>query len=92
MNRYIAIQTIAIRTINGHRVQIESGKEYHGGFDFRDFNANRSVIFVKVNGCNDEIHISVGEDFMSKFRFIGHVRNVKYMPVQIVKRPRISKK
>lgn len=91
MNQYKANESFTIRTISGQRVQIESGKIYHGGFDFREVSANRSVLFVKVNGCNDEVHMKAGDEFINRFRFLGHVNKVEYTPVRVVKRPRISK-
>jgi hypothetical protein len=91
MNQYKANISFTVRTISGQRIQIEAGKIYHGGFDFRDIQAGRSVIFVKVNGHNDEVHLSANDGFLEKFKFIGHVQKVEYMPVQIVKRPRIAK-
>lgn len=91
MNQYRAKISFVARTIGGQRVQIEAGKMYHGGFDFRDVPANRSVLFVKVDGRKDEVHMPTGSDFISKFLYLGHVDKVEYIPVQIVKRPRISK-
>ncbi len=91
MNQYIAKESCSARTISGKRVQIEAGKRYDGGFDFRDFAANRSVVFVKVNGREDEIHMKPGDEFISKFKYFGHVDKIHHEPVQIVKRPRIAK-
>lgn len=91
MNQYIAKESFAIRTITGKRVQIEAGKKYDGGFDFREFEANRSVLFVKVDGRKDEVHFKAGDDFVSKFTYLSHVDNIHYESVQIVKRTRIAK-
>ena len=91
MNQYRAKISFVARTIGGQRVQIEAGKMYHGGYDFRDVPANRSVLFVKVDGRKDEVRMGAGVEFISKFLYLGHVDKVEYMPVHIVKRPRISK-
>jgi hypothetical protein len=91
MNQYRAKVSFIARTVGGQRVQIEAGKMYHGGYDFRDISAGRSVLFVKVDGRNDEVHMVAGTDFIDKFLYLGHVDKIEYMTVQIVKRPRISK-
>lgn len=91
MNQYKAKESFVIRTISGQRVQIEVGKIYHGGYDLRDVQSDRSVLFVKVDGRKDEIHMEAGNDFISKFLYLGHVDKIEYMPVQIIKRPRIAR-
>lgn len=91
MNQYRAKISFVARTVGGQRVQIEAGKMYHGGYDFRDVSAGRSVLFVKVDGRNDEVHMAAGADFIDKFLYFGHVDKIEYMTVQIVKRPRIQK-
>lgn len=91
MNQYIAKQDIIVRTLGGKRIKLEAGKRYDGGFDFRNLEKNQSVVFVKVDGRNDEVIWPAGEEFVSKFKYLGHVDNIHYEPVQIIKRTRISK-
>lgn len=91
MNQYRAKISFSVRTVSGRRVMIEAGRMYDGGFDFRDITANRSVIFVKVDGHEDEIHMQSGNEFISRFRYFGHTDKVHYEPVHIVKRPRLTK-
>lgn len=91
MNQYIAKQDIIVRTLGGKRIKLEAGKRYDGGFDFRNFEKNQSVVFVKVDGRNDEVIWPAGEEFVSKFKYFGHVDKVEYTKVEIVKRARIQK-
>ena len=91
MNQYRAKSTFTAYTVHNQRVKIESGKIYHGGYDFREPEIQRSVIFVSVNGQQEEVYFQAGQFFISRFQFIGHVDNVEYTPVQISKRPRIRK-
>ena len=91
MNQYIAKQDIIVRTLGGKRIKLEAGKRYDGGFDFRNFEKNQSVVFVKVDGRNDEVIWPAGEEFVSKFKYLGHVDNVEYVSVEVVKRARIQK-
>ena len=91
MNQYIAKQDIIVRTIGGKRIKLEAGKRYDGGFDFRNLEKNQSVVFVKVDGRNDEVIWPAGEEFVSKFKYLGHVDKVEYTKVEVVKRNRIER-
>lgn len=91
MNRYIAKQELIVRTQGGKRVKLEAGKYYDGGFDFRNLEKNQSVVFVKVDGRNDEVIWPAGEEFVSKFKYLSHVDNVEYTKVEVVKRNRIAR-
>lgn len=91
MNRYIAKQDMIVRTKSGKRVQIEAGKPYDGGYDFRIHPTNKSVIFVKVDGRKDEVEFQAGIEFISSFTYRGHVDAPEYAEVNQVKRPRITK-
>jgi len=91
MNRYIAKQDMIVRTKSGKRVQIEAGKLYDGGYDFRNHPTNKSVLFVKVDGRKDEVEFPASVDFISSFTYRGHVDNVEYVSVNVVKRVRIQK-
>ena len=91
MNRYIAKQDIITRTKSGKRVRIEAGKAYDGGYDFRNHPTNKSVLFVKVDGRKDEVEFQAGTEFISSFTYRGHVDNVEYVSVEVVKRARIQK-
>ena len=91
MNQYIAKQDIIVRTLGGKRIKLEAGKRYDGGFDFRNFEKNQSVVFVKVDGRNDEVIWPAGNEFVSKFKYHGHVDKVEYTKVEVVKRNRIER-
>lgn len=91
MNQYIAKQDIIVRTLGGKRIKLEAGKRYDGGFDFRNLEKNQSVVFVKVDGRNDEVIWPAGNEFVSKFKYLGHVDKVEYTKVEVVKRNRIEK-
>ena len=91
MNRYIAKQEIIVRTQGGKRVKLEAGKYYDGGYDFRNFAKNQSVVFVTVDGRKDEVIWPAGDEFVSKFKYFGHVDKVEYTKVEIVKRNRIAR-
>lgn len=91
MNRYIAKQDMIVHTQEGKRVKLEAGVYYDGGYDFRNFDKNQSVVFVMVDGRKDEILFKACNDFVGKFKYFGHVDKVEYRKVEQIKRPRIGR-
>lgn len=92
MNRYIAKKDIIIRTTGGRRIRIQKNMKYDGGFDFRNPEENKSVLFVIVDGHKDEVVWPAGNEFISNFKFLYHVDKPEYTKVEQVKRQRICQK
>lgn len=91
MNRYIAKQDMVVRTQGGKRVKLETGVYYDGGYDFRNFAKNQSVVFVMVNGRKDEVLFKAGDAFIDGFEYVMHIDKVEHRKVEQIKRPRIGR-
>lgn len=93
MNKYIINQDTKITTKDNQRVILKAGCVVCGGYDLRKehFDKNRCVLFVEVNGTKTESYLDPGQEFISKFKFIGHSESIDYVRCDVYKRPRINK-
>ena len=93
MNKYIVNQDIKLLTRDNQKVLLKQGTIVVGGYDLRKehFDKNRCVLFIEVNGTKTESYLDPGQEFISKFKFIGHSESIDYIHCDVYKRPRINK-